>query len=173
MNNSNITVNYETFIRNNTIPCNFIDYDNLLSEDNVKADDQFNHTKLKAFKTVLANEDLAFNNLINKQSHTLDLEQYTTEELLEYKDFLNKENEEITRELKNLDQEFNKVYLLKELLMDKLIDVSLSDNDSNDDNEESKETTLKTLERIVVKKLICKLGEGNEDMVSLLNSYIS
>ncbi|KAL6938969.1 hypothetical protein ACO0OL_000592 [Hanseniaspora opuntiae] len=157
MNNNSITVNYDTFIRNNTIPCNFLDYDNLLSEDNAKTDDQFNHTKLKAFKTVLANEDL----------------EYTTEELLEYKTFLKKENEEKTQELNNLDQEFNKIYMLKELLMDKLIDVSLSDNESTEDSEENKQSALKTLETVVVKKLISKLDDTNEDMISLLNSYIS
>lgn len=173
MNNNSITVNYDTFIRNNTIPCNFLDYDNLLSEDNAKTDDQFNHTKLKAFKTVLANEDLAFNNLVNKQPHSLNLEEYTTEELLEYKSFLKSENEEKTQELNNLDQEFNKIYMLKELLMDKLIDVSLSDNESTEDSEENKQSALKTLETVVVKKLISKLDDTNEDMISLLNSYIS
>lgn len=173
MNNNSITVNYDTFIRNNTIPCNFLDYDNLLNEDNAKTDDQFNHTKLKAFKTVLANEDLAFNNLINKETHGVNLEEYSTEELIEYKSFLKNENEEITKELNSLDQEFNQIYLLKELLMDKLIDVSLSDIESTEDNEEDKQSALKTLETIMVKKLISKLDDTNEDMISLLNSYIS
>lgn len=173
MSNNIINVNYDTFIRNNTIPCNFIDYDNVLNDDNIKTDDQFNHTKLKAFKTVLANEDSAFHNLINKQQSSLNLMEYTTDELLEYKEFLKVENDELTNEYTDLDQEFDKLYMLKELLLDKLIDVSLSDNEYDEDNEDSNKSTLKTLETILVKKLISKLDDNNKDMISLLNSYIS
>jgi len=171
--NNNTAINYDTFIRNNTMPCNFLDYDNVLSNNKIKTDDQFNHVKLKAFKNVLSNEDQALNTLLlKKEIKAVKLEEYSTQELLDYRNFLKNENEAVlTNEYNELDQEFTKLYHLKELLMNKLVDISVDTKESNEDNEIDQEAQLKNLESILVQKLINKLDDNNVDMISLLKEY--
>ena len=155
------------------MPCNFLDYDNVLSNNKIKTDDQFNHVKLKAFKNVLSNEDQALNTLLlKKEIKAVKLEEYSTQELLDYRNFLKNENEAVlTNEYNELDQEFTKLYHLKELLMNKLVDISVDTKESNEDNEIDQEAQLKNLESILVQKLINKLDDNNVDMISLLKEY--
>ena len=171
-NNNPPVVNYDTFIRNNTMLCNFLEYDNLLSNNKLKPDDQFNHTKLKAIKTVLSNEDQALAHLLSKpQPTTTNFDTYSMEELLNYRDYLKKEYEDsLPTEYKNLEDEFSKLYHLKELLMNKLIEVSIH-NESSEDNDIDDENNMKKLENILVDKLVKRLDVDNTELITLLKNY--
>lgn len=173
MSNNNVpVVNYDTFIRNNTMLCNFLEYDNLLSNNKLKPDDQFNHTKLKAIKTVLSNEDQALTHLLSKPQQTpTNFDTYTTEELLNYRDYLKNEYEQaLPTEYNNLEDEFNKLYHLKELLMTKLIEISIL-NESGEDNDMDDEANLKKLETILIDKLVNRLDTHNTELITLLKNY--
>lgn len=171
-------VNYDSHIRNNTLICNFIEYDNVLKEkdsgvsndvsnieDNIDENEPNNNNNLRIrmMKQVLNNEDNAMyhftkqNDYSSTESEYLAESSYTHEQLEQYKQFLKNQNKMLKNEYSTLDSEFDSLYLIKERLLELNINLSLKDT---------------SLDEKLLTSLIEKLEKENQtDLINLLHAF--
>lgn len=173
-------VNYDSHIRNSTLICNFIEYENILKESDglgnanssmvalpeettaneIDSEPNNNNLRIRMMKQVLNNEDAALYHFTDKNTaeeelslNSADLERFSVAELEEYRTFLKNTNASLKQEYEHVDSEFSKVYILNDKLLDLIAEKAL------------KETSLKEM---LLDKLVEKLDEENESDLSEL-----